>query len=223
MASSRQRRHGAALLFGSTGWLFADLMLALVAAFLIANTVGQPKAVPRCPGSGTAVTAVPFAAGVTPSQARVTPRQAAAAPRPAAIAALRPGSPCVMTVPTPARTTAAPTTPPRQLVLNPNPFDFTIRVDYQGILTNDPSVVASALSQVQQNAPGLFDGRQRAGVVLAFGGTPVAQRSLGKPFASAFFDNVLRPAGPGFASAAPRPYWTEADLGTIELTIFFFG
>jgi hypothetical protein len=29
-------------MFGSTGWLFADLMLALVMAFLVANTVGRP-------------------------------------------------------------------------------------------------------------------------------------------------------------------------------------
>lgn len=28
--------------FGNTGWLFADLMLALVMAFLVANTVGRP-------------------------------------------------------------------------------------------------------------------------------------------------------------------------------------
>src|SRR5262245_44213270 len=109
-------------------------MVALVAAFLIANTVGQPKAVPRCPGSGTAVAAIPFAAAAgTPSPAATVPRAAVATPRPAQTAALQPGSPCVTTVPTPTRTTASPATPPtttppatppRQVVLNPNPFDF---------------------------------------------------------------------------------------------------
>jgi hypothetical protein len=41
----RLRRRSAAAsssVFGGTGWLFADLMLALVMAFLVANTVGRP-------------------------------------------------------------------------------------------------------------------------------------------------------------------------------------
>lgn len=39
---SGRSNNGGQALFGSTGWLFADLMLALAMAFLVANTVGLP-------------------------------------------------------------------------------------------------------------------------------------------------------------------------------------
>lgn len=40
--------------FGSAGWLFADLMLALVMAFLVANTVGRPPDPPPPPAPAPA-------------------------------------------------------------------------------------------------------------------------------------------------------------------------
>jgi hypothetical protein len=51
--------------FGSTGWLFADLMLALVMAFLVANTVGRPPdPLPAPPDPPTAEPAPPAPAPV---------------------------------------------------------------------------------------------------------------------------------------------------------------
>jgi hypothetical protein len=46
-AFSRRRRKGSErdpgnVMFGTIGWLFADLMLALALAFIVATTVGQP-------------------------------------------------------------------------------------------------------------------------------------------------------------------------------------
>lgn len=41
MGRRRHDRKGSHGLFGMTGWLFADLFVALTAAFLVANTVGQ--------------------------------------------------------------------------------------------------------------------------------------------------------------------------------------
>jgi hypothetical protein len=57
MRRKYQRRTGARYgasghaLFGGTGWLFADLLLALALAFLLATTVGgtPPKTVPKVP------------------------------------------------------------------------------------------------------------------------------------------------------------------------------
>ena len=42
MARRRSGRDSGELVFGSIGWLFADLMFALAMAFLVATTVGRP-------------------------------------------------------------------------------------------------------------------------------------------------------------------------------------
>ena len=54
LAQRRQkqaRRDPGNLVFGNIGWLFADLMLALAIAFLVAETVGQPPLPRTTPSS----------------------------------------------------------------------------------------------------------------------------------------------------------------------------
>jgi hypothetical protein len=55
-------------LFGSTGWLFADLMVALALAFLVANTVGQP---PPPTTTSTTTTAPPTTTTLRPTTTTV--------------------------------------------------------------------------------------------------------------------------------------------------------
>lgn len=213
MPSSRRRRDaGGTAIFGSAGWLFADLMLALVAAFLIANTVGQSTPLPRCSDVVPAAQVAPVAATQPPDAIRSPATPAA----PASTAA--PGDLCAAPWPTP---TSPSPTPTRPLRLNPTPIEVTIDVSYPGIRANDAGAVQDALNQVRQHAPALFQST-RAGMVLVFGGAPVASLSEGKAFASSFADNVLRRAGPGFADTLYRPYWTAASLGTVQLIIFYF-
>ena len=79
MMSRRNRRRPAArhgmsgnTLFGSTGWLFADLLLALALAFLLATTVNTPPpAPPHPPGPTASQTPTP-----TPSATKGPPQQA---------------------------------------------------------------------------------------------------------------------------------------------------
>lgn len=46
---SRRRNRASALIFGATGWLFADLLLALAMAFLVADSAGQLPPPPPTP------------------------------------------------------------------------------------------------------------------------------------------------------------------------------
>jgi hypothetical protein len=55
-------------LFGSTGWLFADLMLALAMTFLVANTVAEPP-----PPTTTTTTVVPTTTTRPPARPRPLP------------------------------------------------------------------------------------------------------------------------------------------------------
>lgn len=71
LATRRRRRrspesHTGNVVFGSIGWLFADLMFALAMAFLVATTVGQP---PR-PASVTSSPSPSLAAASTPTPSR---------------------------------------------------------------------------------------------------------------------------------------------------------
>lgn len=68
-------------MFGGAGWLFADLMLALAVAFLVADTVGTPPP----PSQQRAVhhRPAPTPAPTTPAPATPTPTPSASPPGPA--------------------------------------------------------------------------------------------------------------------------------------------
>ncbi|QXJ21487.1 hypothetical protein AGRA3207_002346 [Actinomadura graeca] len=99
------------LVFGTIGWLFADLMLALAMAFLVATTFGQ---------------SVPAKAGRSPTPS-----------------------------------------PTFRKGLESDPVTITMRVDWQGLMSEKTSAKAEVQKKVRATAS--LNGRQ-AGLVLSFGG-----------------------------------------------------
>lgn len=69
MRSTRARRSGE-VLFGSAGWLFADLMLAVVAMLFLASVISAP---PKPPSRPTANTTTPTTTTTTTTPVTTTP------------------------------------------------------------------------------------------------------------------------------------------------------
>jgi hypothetical protein len=164
----RTRRIGAGQnLFGATGWLFADLFIALAVGFLVANTVGY----------------------VPPPTARAQP------------------------TPTPV--------PPRALDLKP--ITVTLHVDYNGLLRDDPSAIASAEQQVRQ-AAGLSN--RSAGLVLAFGGALGVGPGEALQIAAKVDSDVLTDLGRQgfvFQTTVYREFFSlDADPSTVSIDVYVF-
>lgn len=205
------------------GWLFADLLLALMVIFLISAPGAIPQSLicaltPTTPATSHNLPGnfqTERLLGVRYSALVVTQVPAL---RTHPVVALRQDVECPTATPT---STATLTPTPNKNAISKTPMTFSFHANADALLAGDSAEKARLQGIVQQQLGAAFSSDDQAGFVLSFGTSPDPQE--GEQLADDF-DSILQSAMPTlFTRATLRPFHDiGSDRGAISIEIYLF-